>query len=635
MPELRRPSVPDAARAPIAERPERWLRGAGATQRDRGLAATRVAGVGARARVVRRRSRCGEARRPLARRRAGAAHRGVRSDRRGRPSRRSPSACTPSTGRSTASCTSSAAGAAAAASPGQTDDDYRFLERSLTALRHVTRAFDEDLRASTAGAPRDRVVDRGRAPARRRRELRGRQGRERGVDARRRPGLREGCSGCRSTAAPRHPSSSGSKALDGLEDTLAAGVRRPVGRRRRPPSTTRSSTSPTRSPRGARTAGPLDWTLRDHDPRPEHPRLRLRQLLRRPPRGARARSPPPTTATRSRTARTSTPSACRRSSPTTSARASRRSPSSTAPAPTSSALQSMLPRWGAVIAASTAHINVDEGGAPERVAGIKLLTVADRRRQAHARAHRPRGVGLGRRAPRAAARRLDHAVDRARHALHARRDARDRRPRPRARHAPAHGRRAHLERGRVPRAAAARLHARRRRRRAELRRHQERGHARARRSSCSIPRHPTGLTYLRKLNMQLASKMRFVSAQLIALLEGDLWLRNASHANAMAQRLRAGVEAGLADGIDPRASRSPSRRSRTACSRRCPTASPTACANRSASTTGMPRRTRCAGCAAFDTSESRRRRVRRRALAPHDLMRPCDPAVQRPASQSA
>ena len=38
-------------------------------------------------------------------------------------------------------------------------------------------------------------------------------------------------------------------------------------------------------------------------------------------------------------------------------------------------LQSMLPRWGAVIAASTAHINVDEGGAPERVAGIKLLTV--------------------------------------------------------------------------------------------------------------------------------------------------------------------------------------------------------------------------------------------------------------------
>ncbi len=35
----------------------------------------------------------------------------------------------------------------------------------------------------------------------------------------------------------------------------------------------------------------------------------------------------------------------------------------------------------------------------------------------------------------------------------------------------------------------------------------------------------------------LASKMRFVSAQLVALLEGDLWLRNARNANAMARRL--------------------------------------------------------------------------------------------------
>lgn len=33
----------------------------------------------------------------------------------------------------------------------QTDDDFRFLERSLTALRHVSRAFDDDLRASEAG----------------------------------------------------------------------------------------------------------------------------------------------------------------------------------------------------------------------------------------------------------------------------------------------------------------------------------------------------------------------------------------------------------------------------------------------------------------------------------------------------
>ena len=31
---------------------------------------------------------------------------------------------------------------------GQSDDDFRFLERSLTALRHVSRAFDDDLNAS-------------------------------------------------------------------------------------------------------------------------------------------------------------------------------------------------------------------------------------------------------------------------------------------------------------------------------------------------------------------------------------------------------------------------------------------------------------------------------------------------------
>ncbi|POC75741.1 threonine aldolase, partial [Vibrio vulnificus] len=38
-------------------------------------------------------------------------------------------------------------------------------------------------------------------------------------------------------------------------------------------------------------------------------------------------------------------------------------------------LQAMMPRWGAVISAKTAHINMDEGGAPERVGGMKLLTV--------------------------------------------------------------------------------------------------------------------------------------------------------------------------------------------------------------------------------------------------------------------
>jgi threonine aldolase len=49
--------------------------------------------------------------------------------------------------------------------------------------------------------------------------------------------------------------------------------------------------------------------------------------------------------------------------------------------------------------------------------------------------------------------------------------------------------------------------------------------------------------YLRKQQMQLGSKMRFMAAQVVALLEDDLWLRNASHANAMAARLADGVSA--------------------------------------------------------------------------------------------
>jgi len=52
-----------------------------------------------------------------------------------------------------------------------------------------------------------------------------------------------------------------------------------------------------------------------------------------------------------------------------------------------------------------------------------------------------------------------------------------------------------------------------------------------------------GVSYLRKSAMQLASKMRFIAVQLEALLESELWLENATHANALAKRLEAGVRA--------------------------------------------------------------------------------------------
>jgi threonine aldolase len=51
-----------------------------------------------------------------------------------------------------------------------------------------------------------------------------------------------------------------------------------------------------------------------------------------------------------------------------------------------------------------------------------------------------------------------------------------------------------------------------------------------------------GVDYFRKSFMQLNSKMRFASAQMIAMLSDDLWIRSARHANEMAQYLKERVE---------------------------------------------------------------------------------------------
>jgi threonine aldolase len=48
--------------------------------------------------------------------------------------------------------------------------------------------------------------------------------------------------------------------------------------------------------------------------------------------------------------------------------------------------------------------------------------------------------------------------------------------------------------------------------------------------------------FIRKQGMQLASKMRFISAQFTALLSDGLWLETASHANRMARLLAAEIE---------------------------------------------------------------------------------------------
>lgn len=48
--------------------------------------------------------------------------------------------------------------------------------------------------------------------------------------------------------------------------------------------------------------------------------------------------------------------------------------------------------------------------------------------------------------------------------------------------------------------------------------------------------------YIRKQSTQLHSKMRFIAAQFTALLSNDLWLKNARHANQMAQLLHQGLQ---------------------------------------------------------------------------------------------
>lgn len=210
-------------------------------------------------------------------------------------------------------------------------------------------------------------------------------------------------------------------------------------------------------------------------------------------------------------------------------------------------LQSMLPRWGAVVAASTAHINVDEGGAPERVAGIKLLTVPtpdgkltpeliDREAWGWGDEHRAQPLVVS----------ITQSTELG--TLYTPDEIRAI-----ADHIHPLGMRLHLDGARVSNAAAALgLPVRAFTRDAGVDVMSFGGTKNGAMLGEAVvvldPPASEGLTYLRKLNMQLSSKMRFVSAQLIALLEGDLWLRNASHANAMAQRLRTGVEAGIADG---------------------------------------------------------------------------------------
>ncbi|WP_203880754.1 threonine aldolase family protein [Planotetraspora kaengkrachanensis] len=199
-------------------------------------------------------------------------------------------------------------------------------------------------------------------------------------------------------------------------------------------------------------------------------------------------------------------------------------------------LRSMCASWEAVICPDSAHINTDEGGAPEITGGLKLLPVAtpdgkltpeliDQQAWGFGDVHRaqPRVVSISNATelgtlytPAEIKAICDHA-----HEL---------------------GMFVHLDGSRLTNAAAA----------LDV-------PLRAMTTDAGVdvlsfggtkiglmlgeavvvlnPSATKGLPYLRKTGMQLASKMRFVSVQFEALLGGDLWLRNARQANGMARRL--------------------------------------------------------------------------------------------------
>ena len=201
--------------------------------------------------------------------------------------------------------------------------------------------------------------------------------------------------------------------------------------------------------------------------------------------------------------------------------------------------------WEGAICADSAHVNVDECGAPESVAGIKLLTVP---------------ADDGKLTPELAAQRLERIGDE--HVVQPRVLTVSQSTelgtvyepdelRALASFAHEHGLVFHIDGSRLTNAAAALG--------VSL------GEASTAAGADIVsfggtkngllggeavvfadPGLADGFLYLRKLTLQLASKMRFIAAQFDAYLEGELWRRNAEHANAMAARLRDAV-AGIDD----------------------------------------------------------------------------------------
>ena len=213
-------------------------------------------------------------------------------------------------------------------------------------------------------------------------------------------------------------------------------------------------------------------------------------------------------------------------------------------------LMSMLPRWGAVVTSRHAHIENDENAAPERVGGLKLLTVdapdgkltpASIDQQAWGWGDQHRAQPLAVSLTQSTELGTVYTPDELRAITS---------------HCHERGMRVHMDGARVANAAASLGTSLR-----EITTDvgvdvlsfggTKNGLVFGEAVVVLDPTAVEGVDYVRKMTMQLASKMRFVSAQLLTVLDGDLWLRSAARANAMARRLRSRLDHMVDEGQAP------------------------------------------------------------------------------------
>jgi len=205
------------------------------------------------------------------------------------------------------------------------------------------------------------------------------------------------------------------------------------------------------------------------------------------------------------------------------------------------ALTAMMPRWGAVICSTMAHIHTDEGGAPERVSGLKLFTVQHEGGKLTPDIVATQAYGFGdehRAQPMVVSITQSSEVG----TVYTPNEVKAL-----ADYAHSQNMLLHMDGARLWNAAASlgvpfadfttkagvdvvSLGG------------TKNGLLGAEAVVVLNPDAAEGLIYLRKLNMQLSSKMRFTSAQLLALFENSLGINSAKRANAMATLLRSSLE---------------------------------------------------------------------------------------------